>query len=43
MGPGALSDTARTSLQCPPTPPPFTDNQRNSDECAINPSSESGT
>ena len=43
IGPGALSDTARMSLQCPPTQPPLTDNQRNSAEWSINPSSVSGT
>ena len=43
IGPGALLEMARMSLQCPPTPPPLTDNHRNSAEWSISPSSESGT
>ena len=39
----AISDTVRISDQCPPTPPPITDNQRNSEECSISPSNVSGT
>ena len=43
IGPGAISDTERTALQCPPTPPPLTANQRSSDVWSINPSNVSGT
>ena len=42
-GPGAMSDTERTSDQCPPTPPPLTDNHLNSDVWSIKPSRVSGT
>ena len=43
IGPGAISDTERTEDQCPPTPPPLTDNHRNSAEWSIRPSKLSGT
>ena len=43
IGPGALSETVRTSDQWPPTPPPIIDNQRNSAVWLIRPSIESGT
>ena len=43
IGPGALSLTARMSLQCPPTPPPLTESHRSSAEWSISPSNESGT
>ena len=43
IGPGAISDTERTEDQCPPTPPPFTDNHLNSAEWSIRPSKLSGT
>ena len=43
IGPGAISDTERTSDQCPPTPPPLTDNHLNSEVWSIRPSSVSGT
>ena len=43
IGPGALSLTALTLDQCPPTPPPFIDSHASSDWCPTNPSTVSGT
>ena len=43
IGPGAMSDTERMSDQCPPTPPPLTDNHLNSDVWSMSPCNESST